>query len=188
VRLDKFIARMDRSARQAESRDLLHNLLVAMEIKRRAVENATEQFGKGDARPRYKFGASGALRKSIQILREGSKVKVNAGGPGVPYAAIQEFGGTIVPKEKKWLTIPASRKYRARFAREFNDLFFKKFNEREAALYAKGGVLAYLLRKRVKLEAKPYMRPAMEDTVNDEEFMQDVMRKTFLRDLINVID
>jgi hypothetical protein len=52
---------------------------------------------------------TGTLRRSFGYAVSGSTLddlKLNAFSAGVPYANLQEYGGTIVPKKGKYLTIP----------------------------------------------------------------------------------
>lgn len=53
---------------------------------------------------------TGALRRSarFRVLPAQRAVILSVGGKDAPYAAIQEYGGTIRPTRKKWLTVPTS--------------------------------------------------------------------------------
>ena len=52
---------------------------------------------------------TGALERSIAYKVNGPELKVYAGGYGIPYARIQEFGGTITGRP--WLTVPLPANY-----------------------------------------------------------------------------
>lgn len=60
---------------------------------------------------------TGALLNSIgaskKVEEVGGNIVGSIGPEGIPYAAIQEFGGTVVPKNKQFLAIPTSENRRA---------------------------------------------------------------------------
>ncbi len=103
---------------------------------------------------------------------------LRAGGAGrkghVKYARIHEKGGTIVPRNKQWLTIPMSPAKTAAgvargSARSFRSLMFMPDSnnpERAYLVHAFSGALFFLLVKRVTIPARPYLRPSMEEASN----------------------
>lgn len=112
--------------------------------------------------------AKGRLRNSVQIRTAfNQEVSVTAGGDGVPYATLQEEGGVIRPKTKRWLTIPVHDLTYSKLARRFNDLYFVKLNEDRALLKFKSGDTAYVLAKRVKIEGVGYASKAVDTVSND---------------------
>ena len=178
---DPFIRRLERLRYQ-----------IADDIKWKAREIANNIFGHENpyAAARTK-GRSGELQRSIdlEMLPDG-RLAVTAGGPGVPYAAVQEEGtvgrgGTmpdIVPVNAKALTIPLMSEYVGRRAREF-DLFLvngKDLDEGGPAVLMNrvNGEAAYLLVKRVALRPKPYLKPAVEEVAKDETVKQKLADTT----------
>lgn len=119
-------------------------------------------------------GAGGGLFNSVQVERPaGGAVSVSVGGPGTPYAAVHEYGGVITPKKGKYLTIPFQPRFVGTRAREFN-LFFDQDDEWGPVLrldaYRGDGdddSIAFLLRRRVRIPARPYLRPAIDETTKD---------------------
>lgn len=116
----------------------------------------------------------GALRNSIDYrveMRKDSGI-VTVGSYGVPYAAIQEFGGTIVAK-KRFLTIPFASWAKHRRAGDF-DLTFVKTPRGGMLIDARRirsgqkdiprEAIGFLLRRSVTLRARPYIRPAVESS------------------------
>lgn len=109
--------------------------------------------------------------RSISMARlNKSQIIVTAGGEGVPYAGVHEFGATILPiPPKKWLTIPLHSDYIGRRAFEFELQFFKSKKSNAMAFLAdKEDKLAYLLLKKVKIPARPYLQPAAKEAGKDE--------------------
>lgn len=104
---------------------------------------------------------TGRLRSSLTYEESADTLEISAGGgPGeVDYAAIHERGGTIVPKKKKFLTIPfpggpADTKVPKRAA-DFEDTFVAKgiiFRKK-----GKGFEPLFILKKSVTIPARPYM-------------------------------
>lgn len=83
------------------------------------------------------------------------------------YAAIHEYGGTIRPVKRKWLTIPASKKYRRVNPRDLNLTFIQTERVKAYLIDKKSNQIAYILRKLVNIPARPYLRPGIIDTMND---------------------
>ncbi len=69
---------------------------------------------------------SGRLLKSIKHSVQGNTILI---GTNVEYAKIQNDGGTIRPKNKKWLTIPLTTIAKAKRATEFSDTFVKFYHD-----------------------------------------------------------
>ncbi len=83
-------------------------------------------------------------------------------GSNVAYAAIHEFGGTILPRTAQWLTIPAEGV--KGYARDRNDLHFVPVRPDLALLLDGGDQLVYTLVKQVEIEPRPTFGPALEAT------------------------
>jgi len=129
----------------------------------------------------------GKLRRSIEYKLGGDRTGpfVRVGSWTVPYARIQEKGGTIVPKQAKALAIPISedaKKARAlgwgpEFPGFVGQLFILRRPGRDALLvrriregYVPSGIkdrrgqgveVMYLLTSSVTLPARPYLRPSL---------------------------
>lgn len=122
----------------------------------------------------------GHLRDSLRwrFIRPGL---IEMGSFGIPYARIHEFGGTITPVTKQWLTIPTEQ-FKNQRARDLPNLFFVQKSASKAMLFQKSGdgppVLAFNLRKRVEIKAKPYLAPAIQ-TQRDRaiEILQKAVRE-----------
>lgn len=120
---------------------------------------------------------TGTLKRSItyQVAVDGYSARV---GTNVVYARAHEFGAVIKPKNAKFLTIPIgqyrvqSRTARIRSARQVKDLVYIPRKNGEF-----GGMLGrpkgrgkarsieplFLLRKRVTIPPRPFLRPALYD-------------------------
>jgi len=115
---------------------------------------------------------TGRLKGSLTHEETGDSLEVSAGGADeVDYASIHHYGGTIKPKKKKFLTIPfpggpADKRVPLRAA-DFNDTFVAKgiiFQEKDGDIEP-----LFILRKSVKMPAKPYMY--LESS--DEEYLNN---------------
>ncbi len=161
-------------------------------IQKQTIRNIRDTFGTNPATPRA--GASGrptgsgrGLANSVtrQFDPSDESVTVSVGGTSAPYAHIQEFGGTIRPKNVSWLTIPNVQTFpwmAGKRAREFNALRFVPLGPTAAALvdpklveFHSGGdgesdlpfreTVLFWLRKRVVLPPRPYFQPAIESVL-----------------------
>lgn len=109
-------------------------------------------------------------------------VKLTAGGGGddVAYARIHEEGGTITPKKAKYLTIPVHESLktavgvgRVPSARDVPGLTFAQSLKGQPLLvHQLTGEVWYILRKRVEIPERPYMRPSLKDI--DDRMMPEV--------------
>ena len=186
----------DKQERRKEQ--LLFDIAQAIVIQAKLI--CRGKFGRGIGKTARTRGRGGGLMNSISAVRVDAKeTKVTAGGPGVPYARIHELGTvgqggllpTIVPKNVKWLTQPMQPKYVGFRAREFNLKFIPSKNRKDIAFLVeqeeidkykkksksksvkkKSLKIAYLLRKKTDIPARPYLSPAvgmimMKDKFND---------------------
>lgn len=119
----------------------------------------------------------GALRRSIAGKVEGDTTITLSAGDGrkVRYAAIHEYGGTIRPKNSKYLAIPvgpartASGVSRYASPRDVPGLTFAQSRKGQPMLVkaeGKGkngaGTVYFLLRRQVRIPARPFLGPAMK--------------------------
>jgi len=137
---------------------------IAEKITKRFLESIRGSIVKNYLKGQVLKSITGKLSSSINWwLSEGG---VGFIGSDLIYAAIHEFGGTIVPKNAKYLTIPlwkgAARQIGG--AREVPNAFFKITNGR-LLMYGKSkyGIMPYfLLLKSVTIPPRPYIWPAIE--------------------------
>jgi phage gpG-like protein len=134
---------------------LAMTLLVEKDAKRRIEEN---------------FHGVGTLAASIthKILKLAGLAVTGVVGTNLKYAAIHEFGGTIEPKNTKWLTIPFEG-VKGR-ARDYTDTFFqwqKGAEGQRLILFQKnaGGkpTPLFVLVKKAEILARPYLNPALTE-------------------------
>lgn len=148
---------------------------LATGVRKEAISNIGKTFGKTtrqNSMGRGVAGVRGMLAGSVQVAVVGNWPGVTIGGPGVPYAAIHEFGGKIAPVNVKYLTIPADPRYVGRRAREFDDLSFVMSGGKAFLISRRNKVIAYVLRDKrhpVKMPPRPYLAPAMETVGNSVE-------------------
>jgi len=125
---------------------------------------------------------SGHLRNSIRHTVErgqgGPEMHLSAGGRfggnDVRYARIHELGGTIRPQRAKSLAIPLpAAKTGAGVSgrpgpRDFPDLqFMPSKNPRNVGILATpAGVPMFVLRRSVTIPARPYLRPALDQSTD----------------------
>ena len=90
-----------------------------------------------------------------------SRNGVLIGSFGVPYARIHEYGGRILPKRRRFLTIPQEKAFIGRSALNF-DLNFGRLGGKPY-LFTKDGTAAYRLVRQVVIPERPYLRPAFAE-------------------------
>lgn len=114
-------------------------------------------------------------------------------GTNVPYARIQELGGTLKPRTKKYLTVPvndraAQMRANTKDLRTQNLTFRKGHHPGIAFLWrtTKGknarSELMFVLKRFVRIPARPFMRPAATSKEN-----QSAMVKAFRNGFRSVI-
>jgi hypothetical protein len=76
----------------------------------RHVKERFKGGGKGARGGKNLYSRTGSLRRSVgfSISKERKALLMYSGNAATPYAGIQETGGTVRPKRKKFLTIPLS--------------------------------------------------------------------------------
>lgn len=167
-----------RAVQDKSLRELLQlRYVVAQRILEEAQENVKANFGGGNVseitlRARgssaRRSGRGGGLLGSGHLERgSNGAIDVVFGGPGVPYAAIHEYGGVIRPKNSRFLTIPFAPQYSGKRAREFS-LKMGFDPEHGRVLKTTGGEIAYLLRERVTIPERPYLKPARDKVAKDK--------------------
>jgi len=131
-----------------------------------------------DAKKRAPY-KTGTLRKSIHMetakkTKESIVIEV---GTDLEYAAIHEFGGTITPKNSKFLAIPignlkgSPRKHKLRVAQTLKGQYI---------LVDDSGKAQYLLRRSVTISPRPYLRPALDENEHEiKKRIRDELRRVF---------
>lgn len=182
--IQRFIQLLAAEKNEINRRIMQFQFELGARIREQMVENVDRQFGHTKGKP-WSMPVTGALRRSITMRAEGQQIVLTAGGPGVPYAVIHEFGGTIKPVRRVWLTVPAKRKFVRRRAREFNLRFIEIKKGRLAALIdpraPKGDQVAYWLVKSVRIPSRPYFVPAAKQVLDSgvaEKLAQQYLVKT----------
>lgn len=145
---------------------------------------------------------SGRLLNSIFTrveLRSGSQLPVGIiGTRGIPYGAVHEYGNdNIRPKKAKHLWVKQwggkADKFRRMTPREF--IAAKEADPRQYSIFPskKGNLVAawtptdkeviplFILRDRVSIPARPYIRPAIEEALNTyPQTMRQQIKQQFL--------
>lgn len=111
---------------------------------------------------------TGVLEGGIDIVtyahEDGKGVEGVWGVHDVDYALIHELGGTIEPKNAKFLAIPVTETARrAGSPRNMSGLAYAQTAKGQPVLLnSESGMVHYLLRKSVTIPARPYLRPAAD--------------------------
>lgn len=115
---------------------------------------------------------TGTLRRSITSNLVDQRLAVRV-GTNVEYARIHEFGGIISPKTRKYLTIPIgptrkiSRTAKFQRASEIQGAFFVRRRGKSPLIAVKKGKTIqplFVLKERVVIRARPYLRPSLYET------------------------
>lgn len=83
-------------------------------------------------------------------------------GSPLVYSRIHEYGGTIRPRTKMWLTIPQTERAARRPAPLFGGLRFVPIRETLALLLDQAGLVQYILVKRSRIPARRYLTRASQ--------------------------
>jgi phage gpG-like protein len=184
-----------RTTKDAAMKAYVQSLLSFLtQAEAQAKRNATRQFTGRRGRK-----LSGRLLNSIYTALEivNGKPKGVIGTRGIPYGAIHEFGGDITPKKAKNLWVKQwggkADKFRRLTPTEFiklkeqNPSQYKIFRSQKNNLIAAytptaGEVVPlFVLRQRVTIPERPYIRPAVETALKGfPEKMRQNIRKQFL--------
>lgn len=110
---------------------------------------------------------TGDLTRSIQITKAAFQreqfVVGQWGSTDVGYALIHEVGGTIVPKRAKFLAVPVTEAAkRTSSPRQMPGLRYGQTSGGQPVLVDASGKVQYLLRRKVTIPARPYLRPAAD--------------------------
>ena len=163
----KFRALDDATQTRALERSLLAGILV--------LENAIKQ----NIQDRKLVDTGTMLRSVGSEITERSTTRVTAvAGTNLVYAAIHEFGGTIVPRNAQFLSIPlTSEAKRYNSPRDFPQKLHAIINGDRGVLVDEGDTAQYALVKSVNMPARPYMRPAWDEHIDEAVGeVRDVLR------------
>jgi phage gpG-like protein len=111
---------------------------------------------------------TGVLTGGIDIVKYAAEDEKGVSGTwgvhDVEYALIHELGGTIEPKNAKFLAIPVSEAARAAGSPRMmaNLAYVQSIKGQPMLVDSSTGTVHYLLRKRVTIPAQPYLRPAAD--------------------------
>ena len=99
-------------------------------------------------------------------------------GTAIEYAAIHEFGGTIVPKRARYLAIPVGSYTGSPL--EHGDLQMRETRGGNLVMVDGAGNVQYVLKTSVTIPARPYLRPAADEHQDEvaremSEAFQDVI-------------
>ncbi len=111
-----------------------------------------------------------------KVSRDGAECKV--GSRGVIYNAVHEFGATISAKRTKYLAIPTEGN-KSPTPKEMGGLHFVP-GRGGGVLMDKAGEVKFVLKPSVKIPARPYHRPAVDESRRE---VLDVMAATIRRSL-----
>lgn len=183
VSLEEFIAMMRTETNKKKRRREQLMFDVATFVVGRAKHHARLNFtGRNPANRR-----TGALMRSIALARIENHFMVTAGGSGVPYAMVHELGtmgkgGSLQSIRSSRpggaLTVPLLPQYVGKRAREFDLHVVKPKDSKFAFLGDSKGKLAYLLLKRVDIEPRPYLEPAVKE-INKSRYLMARIRLLF---------
>lgn len=112
-------------------------------------------------------GLRSTLLSKVDAVPGGYTLTLQAGGPGVPYARIHEYGGVI--QGKPWLRIPIHDL--GETARQPEDFI------RNGVIYRPRGdeiIPIAVLKRTVTMPKRPYLRPALDAA--ERQFAEDMRR------------
>lgn len=142
------------AAEEAVKGEMLSNAAMAGAL---LVQNAAKEYSPKKTRN---------LSRSIhsEIVKTEERYAEVAVGTDLEYAAMQEFGGTIVPKNVSYLAIPLTAAAEACVSpRGFSGPLRPVFFGMEGMLVDAAGEAQYALKKSVTIPAHPYLRPALDE-------------------------
>lgn len=166
--ISQFIQRLAKEKNSMRRNILKVLLLINMEVRENAIRNVSQRLNRNGT-------SRGVLKNSISLETENGLPLVAAGGAGIPYANIHEFGGKIIPKNVNWLTIPNGREYYGKKARDFN-VYFRLINPQLGALVDKNtNKVIFWLKKQVVIKKKSYLTDAGNTAMNrNKEKLKEV--------------
>jgi hypothetical protein len=169
--INEFIRKINEESDGMDSKLKKIIFNITTDVREMAIRNI-------DARLNKYGRAKGGLRNSVLMeVGEDGIPQVSAGGVGVPYAAAQEFGATIIPKNVQWLTIPATDEAFGKKATEFGDLKFRLVNPQLAMLFRPTtNEVLFWLKKQVTIVGQNYLQDAGDGVM---EKQSDYVKELF---------
>lgn len=153
--MDKLLKKLDQLTPEIKKTVGREILTATLLIEQSAKQNIARNFhGKGTlaASVKHRLEKFGGLSLAGVVYSN------------LVYAAIHEFGGTVTPKDAKWLTIPFEG-VQGR-AMDYQDTFFAKTASGNLVLFQKRGgeaIPLFLLVKKAEIPARPWLNPALEN-------------------------
>lgn len=145
---------------RAMSEALQGNSLAAVaQVGGLVIENASRGNIKAQGLIRTRTLSRSIHQQVVEQNAERAAVEI---GTNLEYAAIHEFGGTIRPKNSKYLAIPVGV-YKDS-PRRHNNLKLRKTSRGNLVLVSPSGQVQYVLKSSVEIPARPYLRPAFDET------------------------
>ncbi|RPI63877.1 MAG: hypothetical protein EHM48_01745 [Planctomycetaceae bacterium] len=125
--------------------------------------HAVERFAKQNIKAHHLIDTRN-LTNSVTTEPEADG-SVTIGPRNVIYAAIHEFGGTITPSRARFLAIPLTEQAKkagspTRFS---GNLHPQGMSAAGGVLIDESGTAQYALKLSVRIPARPYMRPALDE-------------------------
>lgn len=115
---------------------------------------------------------TGALLNSVsrtkRVYEENGVIIGQIGTEGVQYAAIHEFGGTVVPKNKQFLALPTDQNRRADGLPVMTTTELRNTGRsfiRDHIIYLQEGkkiTPMFVLKRSINIPARPYLSTALE--------------------------
>jgi hypothetical protein len=133
------------------------------------------------------------LSKIEDEIKPLSNIKIRAGIIAekdsllAKYAASNEFGAEIKPKNGKFLAIPLNPEFKGKSPKDFPNKFFKfvpgkrdEDGKWKSAKLTAGEVEAFLLVKKIKIPERAFFRTALDNKKNQDK-VYAIMRQYFVK-------
>ena len=169
---NKKISDLVQGLKNASKKDVvaaLHAITVRMAAQ-------AEAYAKGNATRKLRV-RTGRLRSSLKgkpLLLNRREFAISLSSD-VEYAPTHEFGATLTPKRSKFLTIPVKKELKTKAgaqrypsARSVPGLTYAQtLKGQPVLLHQLTGEVWYVLRQKVEIEERPFMRPALKRVVKN---------------------
>lgn len=114
-------------------------------------------------------GLLNSISGSKKVYEDNGTVVGEIGPEGIPYAAIHEFGGTVVPKNKQFLAIPTEENRRADGLPKMTTTELRNTGHsfvRNNLIFLQEGkkiTPMFILKRSVNIPARPYLSTALAE-------------------------
>lgn len=151
----ELIAKFRALSQQAQGETLVNTVMAGGTVLVNAVKDNIKKQGLIKTR-----NMSRSIHQEVaEATNESATVAV---GTNLEYAAIHEFGGTIQARNSKYLAIPVGSYTGS--PRKYSDLSLRKTGGGNLVMVDGEGVVQYVLKQSVVIPAKPYLRPAADES------------------------